>query len=262
MEVLGVCASPHLEGISAKLMKRVLEGAVEAGAKVKEIMLPEVELKYCKGCYDAECWSSMKCNLLDDAIKIRKEFNSCSGLVFVAPVYFLSLNGLAKNFMDRMRNYTKKTRAAAVIAVAGGTGKGCIMALQEACRWLILSGFYPVIAEPITRYNLDVAMLSANSWGKKLVKSIKKTKELDSLYEKILAYEMLPYMRYAMSDELLYLSEEEIHAIERKGKPELIIGLKRKLEDAKMLISLGKSEQTLKLLVEVQEEAMKIFNEL
>ncbi|MGB9760100.1 MAG: flavodoxin family protein [Thermoproteota archaeon] len=262
MEVLGVCTSPHTEGISAKLVRKILEGAKEENAKVKEIMLSGVRLEHCRGCYDAECWSRMTCNIEDDAIRIREEVNKCNGLVFVAPVYFLSLNGLAKNFIDRMRNYAKETKPCVVVTVAGGTGKGCITALQEACRWLILIGFYPIVAEPVTRYNLDVVLPAAKNWGKKLVKSAGEVKKLSNLYEKVLAYEKLPYMRYTLSDELMYLSEVEISAINRRGRPELVYELSRKLEEAKALVNLGKFEEALSYIVEVQESAMKIFNEL
>lgn len=262
MEVLGVCASPHPEGISAKLMRKILEGVKEGNVEVKEVMLSKVKLEACRGCYDANCWGSMTCNIEDDAIKIREELNECSGLVFVAPVYFLSLNGLAKNFIDRMRNYAKETKPCVVVTVAGGTGKGCITALQEACRWLILIGFYPVVAEPVTRYNTDVVLPVAKNWGRRLVESIGKVKKLSNLYEKALAYEALPYMKYSLSDELMYLSEVEISAINRKGRPELVDDLSRKLEKAKALINLGKFEEALNYIVEVQENAMKIFNEL
>lgn len=40
----------------------------------------------------------MKCSLQDDALELRRLFNECDALMFVAPVYFLSVNGLAKNF--------------------------------------------------------------------------------------------------------------------------------------------------------------------
>lgn len=262
MEVLGVCASPHSEGISATIMRKILEGVKDANVKVKEVMLSKAKLEPCKGCYDAKCWSSMTCNIKDDAIKIREELNECNGLVFVAPVYFLSLNGLAKNFIDRMRNYAKETKPAVVVTVAGGTGKGCITALQEACRWLILIGFYPVVAEPVTRYNLDIVLPIAYNWGRKLVEKASEVKNLSSLYEKVLAYEELPFMKYTLSDELMYLSEVEISAISRRGKHELVADLNERLERAKSLRNLGKFKEALKYIAEVQEEAMKIFNEL
>lgn len=262
MEVLGVCTSPHPEGISAKLMKTILKGVKEANIEVKEVMLSKAKLEPCRGCYDAKCWSGMTCNIEDDAIEIREELNKCDGLVFVAPVYFLSLNGLAKNFIDRMRNYVKKTKPSVVVTVAGGTGKGCITALQEACRWLILIGFYPVVAEPVTRYNLDIILPAAGNWGKRLTENIGKVQKLSSLYEKSLAYEKLHFAKYTLSDELMYLSEVEISAISRRGRPELAADLNKKLEEARSLMNLGKFEEALKHLTEVQEEAMKIFNEL
>ncbi|MEM3747638.1 MAG: hypothetical protein QXN67_09310, partial [Thermoproteota archaeon] len=133
-----------------------------------------------------------------------------------APVYFLSVNGLAKNFMDRMRNYRGDVRPSIAVAVAGGTGKGCVTALQEICRWMVLVGFSPVVAEPVTRYNLDLAMGWAKSWGMMLVEKNHGVKGRD-LYSMLSELERLPYMRYTVTDEILYLARSAVEALARRS---------------------------------------------
>ena len=46
----------------------------------------------------------MECKVKDDALELRKKLDDSDALAFLASVYFLSVNGLAKNFMERMGN--------------------------------------------------------------------------------------------------------------------------------------------------------------
>lgn len=262
MRVLMVNGSPHINGLCYKLLLKVAEGVRETGNDIEFIQLAKFNIGPCKACTLAPCWGAMKCNFEDDALKIRKMFNECDALAFATPVYFLSVNGLAKNFIDRMRNYHKDTRPSLVLTVAGGTGKGCIMTLQEVCRWMVLIGFAPVIAEPITRYNFDETYRLARGWGHMLVESIGKVPQLTTLYEKLLYFEKIPYMKYTIIDEILYLAKSAIEAISRKGKVEDTIDLRLKVKEAETQLKLGYWEEGLRIAVEVQEESMHRFNKL
>ena len=262
MLVLIVNGSPHTNGLCYRLLSRVAEGVKETGNDVEFVQLAKLDVKPCRACSSAPCWSAMKCNFEDDALRIREVFNECDAFAFAAPVYFLSINGLAKNFVDRMRSYRKDTRPSLALTVAGGTGKGCITALQEVCRWMILVGFVPVIAEPITRYNFDEAYELAKGWGHVLVESIGKVPQLSTLYEKLLYLEKLHYMRYTITDEILYLAKSTIEAISRRGKTEDTIDLRIKMNEAEAQLRLGYWKEGLRMAVEVQEESMRRFNRL
>ncbi|MBO3841903.1 MAG: flavodoxin family protein [Candidatus Brockarchaeota archaeon] len=261
MRVLAVNGSPHKEGFCKKILNRIIEGVVEKEAIVELVDLSDKTVKPCLACRNAECWESMKCNLTDDGLELRRLFNECDALVFAAPVYFLSVNGLAKNFMDRMRNYRGDVRPSVALAVAGGTGKGCVTALQEVCRWMVLVGFSPVVAEPVTRYNLDLAMGWAKSWGVMLVEKTLSEKRGD-LYSRLSEFERLPYMRYTVTDEILYLARSAVDALLRRSVVEETAELARLVEEAETRLRLGDSENGLRLAVEAHEKSMRLFNRL
>ncbi|MEM2981134.1 MAG: flavodoxin family protein [Thermoproteota archaeon] len=262
MKALAVNGSPHKEGFCKKVLTRIVEGAREAGADVNLVELSNKQLQPCRACDKAECWSSMKCSIEDDALELRKLFNECDALIFVAPVYFLSVNGLAKNFIDRMRNYHGEVRSSIAVAVAGGTGKGCITALQEVCRWMILVGFHPVVAEPVTRYNLDLVMDRAKSWGRMLTVKTSGAGCRASLYNGLLKFERLPYMSYTVVDEILYLARSAIDAISRRGLAEQTTELAIMVDKAEAELRLGKLEEGLKNAVEAHEKSMQLFNKI
>ena len=261
MRVLAVNGSPHKEGLCKKVLTRMLEGAEEKGADVELLDLSEKTLQPCSACVNAECWGSMKCSINDDALVLRRLFNECDALILAAPVYFLSVNGLAKNFMDRMRNYRGGMRPSAAVAVAGGTGKGCVTALQEICRWMMIVGFKPVVAQPVTRYNLDLAMGWARHWGRMLVEKAS-VEERDDLYSRLLEYGRLPYMGYTATDEILYLARSAVDALLRRGVVEQTAELTCLLEEAETRLRLGDPEEGLRLAVEAHEKSMQLFNKL
>lgn len=262
MHVLLVNGSPHEKGICRLLLDGLLEGLKDAGADAELVNLSTVTLRSCRACDGARCWTEMECNIEDDALELRKAFNKCDALAIAAPVYFLSVNSLTKNFIDRMRNYRQDIRPSAAIAVAGGTGKGCITALQEICRWMTLVGFYPLVAEPVTRYNLDVVIGRARSWGKMLIERPSEVSQRSSLYDKLLAFERLPYMHYTVVDEVLYLASSAIEAVARMGASDKTAELARTLEMAETTLRLGYLEEGLKLAVDAHEGSMDLFNKI
>ncbi|MEM2049904.1 MAG: flavodoxin family protein [Thermoproteota archaeon] len=261
MQVLAVNGSPHRDGFCKRILNRIIEGAGEKGASVELVDLSAKTLQPCSACGNAECWQSMRCILRDDGLELRRLFNECDALVFAAPVYFLSVNGLAKNFMDRMRNYRGDVRPSIAVAVAGGTGKGCVTALQEICRWMVLVGFSPVVAEPVTRYNLDLAVGWAKSWGMMLVEKNHWVKGRD-LYSMLSELERLPYMRYTVTDEILYLARSAVEALARRSIVEQTAELARLVEEAEARLRTGCWDEGLRLAVEAHERSMRLFNRL
>ncbi len=260
MRILVVSSSPHRNGICTRLAEEAAEGVREAGGEAELIILAGKRISPCLACEDPPCWQKMECRVEDDALEIRRRLNDANGLVFIAPVYFLSVNGLAKDFMDRMRYYGETGKPALAIAVAGGTGKGCILALQDICRWLIILGFRPINPLPVTRYNLDVSLVEARVRAKRLTEL--KSQPFTGLAEKIAHYESLPYMKYGMTDEIIYLAREAIEGIVRRGNPSLAAEPRRKLETGEAMLRVGKFNEGLKLIADAQEDSMRVFNSI
>ncbi len=222
MKILAICGSPHREGLSPGLLKAAAEGARLAGAEVEVVLLAEKRIKPCIACPSPPCWTSMECNIKDDdGLHLRKLFNECDGLIISAPVYFLGLNGLVKDFLDRMRYYHSNGKPALPIAAAGGTGKGCVKALQDLSTSLTVFGFRIVMPMPVTRYNAEEAFSQAKERGRKLVEEFSEPKPLSNLGEGYAWLYSLPYMTWNLVDELLYLSRIAIEGLRRKGRDDL-----------------------------------------
>jgi NAD(P)H-dependent FMN reductase len=260
MRILVASGSPHKDGLCTRLAEEAAGGVEDAGGEVELVILAEKRISPCLACKDPPCWQKMECKVKDDALELRKRLNDANGLVFIAPVYFLSVNGLAKDFMDRMRYYGENGKPALAIAVAGGTGKGCISALQDICRWLVILGFRPINPLPVTRYNLDVALVEARIRARRLTEL--KSQPFVDLAERIAYYESLPYMKYGMTDEMIYLAREAIEGIVRRGNPSLAAEPRRKLETGEALLRVGRFNEGLKLITDAQEESMRIFNSI
>lgn len=154
-----------------------------------------------------------------------------------------------------------EVRPPIAVAVAGGTGKGCITALQEVCRWMMIVGFHPVVAEPVTRYNFDLIMRRAKSWGEMLVEKNRGEGRLTSLYKGLLEFEQLPYMNCTITDEILYLAKYTIDALSRMDMVEQTAELAMMVEKAETE-KFGKLEEGLRITVDAQEKSMYLFNKI
>ena len=260
MKTLVISGSPHRNGLCVKLSKEIIRGVEEAGGEAELVILADKNINPCLACEKPPCWQKMECKIKDDALELKRKLNDSDALAFLTPVYFLSVNGLAKNFMDRMRYYGKNGKPALAIAVAGGTGKGCILSLQDICQWLIMLGFRPINPLPVTRYNLDVAFVEVKIRSKRIAQL--KPQPFSNLTEKIFYYESLPYMKDGMVNEIAFLAREAINGILRRGRPDLAVGAIEKLEKGEALLRLGKFEEGLKLITSAHEESMIIFNSL
>jgi multimeric flavodoxin WrbA len=105
MRVLGFLGSPHVNGISAKLLKKALEGAASKGAEIKEFDLIKMNIKYCTGC--GICFTTKPelrigaCALKDDATPLFEEYVQADGYIYASPVYDLYITALMKTFLER-----------------------------------------------------------------------------------------------------------------------------------------------------------------
>jgi hypothetical protein len=126
---------------------------------------------------------------------------------------------------------------------------------------MMIVGFKPVVAEPVTRYNLDLAMGWAKHWGGMLLEKTLGEKR-DDLYSRLSEYEKLPYMGYTVTDEILYLARSAVDALLRRGLVEQTAELSLLVEEAETRLRLGYSEEGLRLAVEAHEKSMGLFNKL
>lgn len=84
---------------SKKLTSKMIEGLKENN-EVSLIELDKININFCKGCL--ACQKTGKCIINDDMRNIIKEIESSDILVFVTPIYFYSISGQLKTFLDRL----------------------------------------------------------------------------------------------------------------------------------------------------------------
>ncbi|MGB9797268.1 MAG: flavodoxin family protein [bacterium] len=253
---MAICGSPHIEGFSPSLLKSAAEGTREAGADVEVVILGEKRIKSCLACPNPPCWTSMNCNIKDDdGLLLRKLFNECDALIISAPVYFLTINGLTKDFLDRMRHYGANGKPAFPISAAGGTGKGCVKALQDLSVSLTIFDFRVVMPLPATRYNAEEALAEARKRGKRLVEEYGEKKPFANLADGYAWLYSQPYMDWDLIDELLYLTRIAIEGIRKKGREDLASQFVEELS------ALEKNpENIVERIASLHERTMQVFN--
>lgn len=98
-KVVVISASPRKGGNSDVLCDQFVQGAQEAGHTVKKIFLRDKQINYCTGC--GVCNTTHKCVLRDDMADILPQLVDSDVIVLATPIYFYSMNGQLKTFIDR-----------------------------------------------------------------------------------------------------------------------------------------------------------------
>jgi len=132
--VLGISMSPRLNGNSDLLLRRALEGAESAGARVEYIRLCDLRIGPCIECN--ACYTTGICQVKDDYQQLLQKMLDADRLIFATPVFFMHVCAQAKMLIDRGQclwagKYIlekqpiadRDDRRAMVIAVGGSKGK-------------------------------------------------------------------------------------------------------------------------------------------
>ncbi|MBP5616437.1 MAG: flavodoxin family protein [Elusimicrobiaceae bacterium] len=98
-KVLIISASPRKGGNSDVLCDQFLHGAEEAGNNVEKIFLRDHKINYCLGC--GVCNDTHHCVQKDDMKKILDKMVEADVIVLATPVYFYTMDGQLKTFIDR-----------------------------------------------------------------------------------------------------------------------------------------------------------------
>lgn len=107
--VLIITGSPRKDGNSDLLAKEFAKGALEQGNNVDFIRIADKNLGYCKACY--VCSTLGVCVQKDEMNDIAQKLISADVVLFASPVYFYSMSGQLKVFMDRLVPFYEKVKA-------------------------------------------------------------------------------------------------------------------------------------------------------
>ncbi|MGN1086593.1 MAG: flavodoxin family protein [Porcipelethomonas sp.] len=132
--VLIISASPRKGGNSDTLCDRFAQGAEESGHKAEKVFLAAKNIGYCRGC--GVCNSTHKCVQKDDMAEILDKMVDADVIVLATPVYFYSMDGQMKTFIDRtVPRYTEiSNKDFYFIMTAADTQKANLERTMEAFR--------------------------------------------------------------------------------------------------------------------------------
>ncbi len=108
-KVIIISSSPRKNGNSETLAKEFARGAESTNNQVEFISLRDYDLNYCIGCY--ACHKTGKCFQNDQMNEIGEKLTNADVIVFATPVYFYSMSGQLKVFIDRLVPFYEKIHA-------------------------------------------------------------------------------------------------------------------------------------------------------
>lgn len=138
--VLVLAASPRPRGNSTILAAEAARGAAEAGAEVLTVRLADLTFGPCRACDRCRKAGAEGCVQDDDMKALRGDIRKADGLLVASPVYWFTMSGQAKLFMDRLyvfgaKSYRElKGKRVGVILASGDAdprGSGAVNAMRS-----------------------------------------------------------------------------------------------------------------------------------
>ena len=99
MKILAICGSPH-RGNTYSVLNTIKADYPTIDFKL--LMLNEMNLEPCRGCYTCFLKGEENCPLKDDRDMILKKMEESDGLVFASPTHTRHISALMKKFMDKL----------------------------------------------------------------------------------------------------------------------------------------------------------------
>lgn len=152
MKIISIISSYRKNGNTNNVVK-LIEDQITKNAekmniplKIERILLGHYDIQFCKGCRICFDKGEEKCQLKDDLLTIRDKILDADGIIIASPVYVEDINGIMKNWIDRMafNNHRPEFagKAAFLITTSGiGSSNHSLKTMKKALNaW----GFYIV----------------------------------------------------------------------------------------------------------------------
>jgi multimeric flavodoxin WrbA len=102
MKALGIMGSPRKGGNTDIIMDRVLEGIQENGGTVEKIILQDINIGFCQGCWLCQK-KNERCEVLRDGMdRLYELIISSDCIILGTPVYWFGVSAQLKVFIDRL----------------------------------------------------------------------------------------------------------------------------------------------------------------
>lgn len=105
MKVIAVNGSPRKKWNTATLLQKTIDGAASQGAKTEIFHLYELNYKGCVSCFACKTKGGKSygtCAVKDDLSSILKKVEKADAIVLGAPIYFGTVAGEMRSFMERL----------------------------------------------------------------------------------------------------------------------------------------------------------------
>ena len=149
VKVLGISASPRIEGNSDLLLRQALAGAESAGAQTEYVRLCDLNIAACRECNF--CYKTGKCSVEDDYQMLSSKMLEADRLIFATPMFFMTVCAQAKLLIDRCQclwahkyvlkepllQTTDRDRRAMVIAVGGTKSKKMFDSVRLTMKYFL-----------------------------------------------------------------------------------------------------------------------------
>ena len=120
--VIGICGSPRKKGNTHTLVSEILAGAASSGAATSIVILDDLDIRPCKGCF--ACSKTHECIQNDDMNELVRTLAECPVWVLGTPIYWWGPTAQFKAFLDRWYHPKhqdfKNKRVVVVIPLGGG----------------------------------------------------------------------------------------------------------------------------------------------
>ena len=101
-QIVAIYGSPRRRGNTATLLKHTVQGAVDAGAQVNEIVLRDLKMSPCLEIY--ACKKEGQCAFKDDFQQVVDQILSAKALMLASPIFFYTVSAHTKILMDRCQS--------------------------------------------------------------------------------------------------------------------------------------------------------------
>lgn len=147
VKVLGISASPRLNGNTDLLLRKALAGARSAAAVVEYLRLCDLNITACVECNC--CYKTGRCRIEDDYQTVSEKMLEADRLIFATPIFFMTVCAQAKLLIDRCQclwaakyrlhkspvTHPQRNRRAMLIAAGGSKSKAMFQSVQLTMKY-------------------------------------------------------------------------------------------------------------------------------
>ncbi|WP_421802976.1 flavodoxin family protein [Flagellimonas sp.] len=198
IKIVAICESPH-KGNTYDILKMLQQSNTEIDFKI--LMLSELNLKDCLGCYSCINTGEENCPLKDDRDMIIEEMKDADGTIFASPTYARTISALMKKFVERTSYISHRPiffgkYATALVTCAGFGADSTSKYLNEN---FTQSGFHFVSSVELmvatkSEIETDNNHRKALNGYEKLISAIKSHKEFEPSLGQLVYFKIFKYI--------------------------------------------------------------------